>query len=409
MEFGRRRIALLPVLLLSVLTVNGAYLNMSDSSISIELNEEKILDLIPRSELDESALIVFTYEIGSEIKFEQDTKLIRDVPNVTIPANSTEKVPFLVKSESPGHVILGINSTSTELQDLKDVYVRIDVYHSTMLVVINSVIGWIYFVAWSVSFYPQVYSNFKRKSVIGLNFDYLTYNILGFLAYGFFNVGMFWLPSIKNEYANDHPRGINPVQLNDVIFTIHAVFITIITISQCFIYERDDQKISKICKVLVGIAILFSVVTLFVAVGGKITWLTYLYYFSYIKLGVTLIKYVPQAYMNYTRKSTDGWSIGNVLLDCTGGSLSLLQMFLLSYNSNDWASIFGDPTKFGLGFFSILFDILFMVQHYILYRGNSFYTPIPDKVKPDDSDIQQKGISTGRNQHLMSSNSSDSK
>ena len=39
------------------------------------------------------------------------------------------------------------------------------------------------------------------------------------------------------EYKNDHPRGINPVRLNDVIFTLHAVFVTIITIFQCVIYE----------------------------------------------------------------------------------------------------------------------------------------------------------------------------
>ena len=37
--------------------------------------------------------------------------------------------------------------------------------------------------------------------------------------------------------------------------------------------------------------------------------------------------------MNFRRKSTQGWSIGNVLLDFTGGSLSLLQMFLLAHNS----------------------------------------------------------------------------
>ena len=37
--------------------------------------------------------------------------------------------------------------------------------------------------------------------------------------------------------------------------------------------------------------------------------------------------------MNYRRKSTDGWSIGNVLLDFTGGSLSMLQLFLLAYNN----------------------------------------------------------------------------
>ena len=35
---------------------------------------------------------------------------------------------------------------------------------------------------------------------------------------------------------------------------------------------------------------------------------------------------------------------------------------------DDWKSIFGDPTKFGLGLFSVCFDLLFMFQHYILYR-----------------------------------------
>ena len=40
--------------------------------------------------------------------------------------------------------------------------------------------------------------------------------------------------------------------------------------------------------------------------------------------------------MNFRRKSTSGWSIGNVLLDFTGGSLSLLQMFLLAYNSGEY-------------------------------------------------------------------------
>lgn len=75
-----------------------------------------------------------------------------------------------------------------------------------------------------------------------------------------------------------------------------------------------------------------------------------------------------QALMNYRRKSTTGWSIGNILLDFTGGILSMLQMILNAYNYNDWNSLFGDPTKFGLGLFSVLFDILFMCQHYILYR-----------------------------------------
>ena len=35
------------------------------------------------------------------------------------------------------------------------------------------------------------------QSVIGLNFDFLAYNLTGFIAYGLFNIGMFWIPSIQ--------------------------------------------------------------------------------------------------------------------------------------------------------------------------------------------------------------------
>lgn len=41
---------------------------------------------------------------------------------------------------------------------------------------------------------------------------------------------------------------------------------------------------------------------------------------------------------------------------------------VLCLSSDEWGLIFGDPTKFGLGLFSMVFDILFMMQHYCLYR-----------------------------------------
>lgn len=44
--------------------------------------------------------------------------------------------------------------------------------------------------------------------------------------------------------------------------------------------------------------------------------------------------------MNYKRKSTIGWSIGNVLLDFVGGMLSMLQMILLSYNYGKFLYIY---------------------------------------------------------------------
>lgn len=41
--------------------------------------------------------------------------------------------------------------------------IRFLVIHSSVISIINQVIGWIYFVAWSISFYPQVIMNWRRK------------------------------------------------------------------------------------------------------------------------------------------------------------------------------------------------------------------------------------------------------
>ena len=60
--------------------------------------------------------------------------------------------------------------------------------------------------------------------------------------------------------------------------------------------------------------------------------------------------------------------------------------------ADDWGSIFGDPTKFGLGFFSILFDILFIVQHYFLYRNNESYDSLVDD--HDENEILVNASST---------------
>ena len=94
-----------------------------------------------------------------------------------------------------------------------------------------------------------------------------------------------------------------------------------------------------------------------------------IYFYSYVKLIASCIKYIPQTVMNHRRRSTEGWSIGNVWLDFIGGILSLIQMVLLAINYNDWSSIFGSITKLGLGIVSMGFDLIFLVQHYILYKN----------------------------------------
>lgn len=94
----------------------------------------------------------------------------------------------------------------------------------------------------------------------------------------------------------------------------------------------------------------------------------WIYIFSYIKLVVTFVKYMPQAWLNYKRKSTVGWSIGQIQLDFAGGILSLGQLFIDASSQGDWSGVTGNPAKLGLSNISMFFDIIFIVQHYVLYR-----------------------------------------
>ena len=95
--------------------------------------------------------------------------------------------------------------------------------------------------------------------------------------------------------------------------------------------------------------------------------LDFLYICSYVEL-LTVTKFAPQILSHFRRKSTNGWSIATVFSDLIGGSFSILQMVVISCNENDWTSFIGDPTKFGAGLLSVLFDILFILQHYVFYR-----------------------------------------
>jgi len=89
-----------------------------------------------------------------------------------------------------------------------------------------------------------------------------------------------------------------------------------------------------------------------------------------VKLLITLVKYMPQVITNYNNQSTHGWSIHQILLDFTGGILSVSQLFIDSYLQGDWSGITGNPVKLALGNISVFFDIIFITQHYWLYQGN---------------------------------------
>jgi cystinosin len=93
---------------------------------------------------------------------------------------------------------------------------------------------------------------------------------------------------------------------------------------------------------------------------------------GYCKAAITFIKYMPQVFLNYRRKSTVGWSIENIILDFTGGACSFAQQFLDSWADGksmiDTSGGF-NIVKFLLSVFAMFFDIIFLLQHYVFYRS----------------------------------------
>ena len=93
---------------------------------------------------------------------------------------------------------------------------------------------------------------------------------------------------------------------------------------------------------------------------------------GYCKAAITFFKYMPQVYLNWKRQSTVGWSLENVLLDFGGGFFSFAQTIIGAVYLNKKVIDKDDQgfniVKFLLSVIAMFFDLIFMFQHYVLYR-----------------------------------------
>ncbi len=225
--------------------------------------------------------------------------------------------------------------------------------------------------------------NHSRRSTVGLSPDFQILNLLGFIAYSIYNALLLYSPTARSEYSQRHHNEENLVQINDLVFSLHAALLTLITTLQiCYFDWRHGKQLPHIsvCIVLIFLLLTIGVYSWLIhrseqqnRHNATWTWLDLVQLLGYIKLAITAVKYLPQAWANYCNQSTDGWSIGNILLDFTGGCLSLVQLLMDSAVTSNWNGIVGTPGKFGLSILSMSYDILFMMQHYVLYT-----TPFPE-------------------------------
>ncbi|KAF7819477.1 cystinosin-like protein [Senna tora] len=242
-------------------------------------------------------------------------------------------------------------------------------WNSIPLQVLYEAVGWLGFISWALAGYPQIILNFRRKSVVGLNFDFELLNLTKHSSYLIYNASLYFSSAIQKQYLQKYGfEQMIPVAANDVAFSTHAFILTLIVLCQIASYERGTQRFSKYAVGIVCVVWFCVAVCFFIALPNH-SWLWVISIFNSIQVCMTFIKYFPQALMNFMRKSTDGFSIGAILLDFSGGVFNYSQMAVQSIDQGSWVNFSGNIGKVLISLVSIFYDSVFMLQHYVLYCG----------------------------------------
>jgi len=278
----------------------------------------------------------------------------------------------------------------------------------------SSVLGWSYTACWTASFWPQVVANHRRGNVDGLSLDFLALSAVGFAAYTAYTGSLYLSDGVRRAYEGAHGGAAADVQLADVVFASHALLVTGITAAQALpaSARTEGQRLSpfaagaslaalalvggvwlsvrRTCAAAAGAASAAAAAALVASAAPGLAdaaavaaasdgaaaaaaadcapLLDVVYALGAVKIGATLVKYAPQVATNHARRSTRGWALEAVLLDLAGGVLSLGQVGLDAAARGDLSVVTGNPAKLGIGAISLAFDVVFLLQHYVLYR-----------------------------------------
>lgn len=133
-----------------------------ESLITLEAGHAQAALLMP--------IVAPTKDVRISAKSENERIAISNVIK-TIPAGdqSGDHVPIFGKHPGSTTVKVTLESQHEELSGSK--HIHVDVIRSFTLIPWITGLGWLCFFLWSSSFYPQVFENQRRNSVIGLNLD----------------------------------------------------------------------------------------------------------------------------------------------------------------------------------------------------------------------------------------------
>jgi cystinosin len=262
--------------------------------------------------------------------------------------------------------------------------------NNCMLSISSEIIGWAYTIFFSVSYYPQIAHFVRTKSVKGFSLDGAHMAFISNVLYALYNWAFKLDEGLRNKYEILFGSE-NLIQPNDAWFASQASVASFITSTLGLYYSyRENGRVVFNYTLLGKITIAFTFIAiaiLLILISSNCIDFIYLFLgFSIIKAIYSVTLYLPQLCTNYRLKSTRGFAIWGVFLDMSGGILSLIQLFIDSSNCENAGSIiWGNPSKFGIGVWSVFVNSLFIIQYVYYDSGKSGYSLAPRESKDEES------------------------
>ena len=129
---------------------------------------------------------------------------------------------------------------------------------------ISAALGGAYFVAWSVSFWPQALLNKQRKTTVGLSPDFAVLNAFAFAAYSAYTLALYASPRIRHQYKRHHDHAPE-VRFADVLFCLHALALSTFTLGQIVYYDglggprsEKPQRVSRPAAAGLAVLVLYA-------------------------------------------------------------------------------------------------------------------------------------------------------
>jgi hypothetical protein len=115
-------------------------------------------------------IVAPTHPVSVTAKSENEGIVISNVARtIAVGDQSGMHIPLYGKRPGTTSIKVALESSHEELSGTE--YIHVDVIRSFALIPWITGLGWLCFFLWSSSFYPQVFENQRRNSVVGLNLD----------------------------------------------------------------------------------------------------------------------------------------------------------------------------------------------------------------------------------------------